>query len=213
MMFGKAMRGIGTMVLCWLAAFVVVVVSTSPSAKALNFAVYSLVELAAGADHAFVGTVTAQEDGDEDWFDWYALRIDIPLHGGLAKDHEVRVRVAQFADEGVLDKGDTYLILLDDYGADGYTISGVHQGFIKLKNGRAESRFYEQEEIDRYLERYGLKVKTIYERLLPAEEVPVPVSGHGRGTETAIAWVAGIALAGMLVGLYYRSRRTKNRAK
>src|SRR5690606_2850835 len=140
------------------------------------FAVYSLEELASEADQAFVGIVMGSSNGNEDWYDWYTLRVDIPLHGGLAKERAVKVRVTQFADEGVLDKGATYLFLLDDYGADGYSISGVHQGFIKLKNGMAESRFYKQEEIDRYLERYGLKVKTIYERLLPAEETPVPVS-------------------------------------
>jgi len=212
-MKGKVMRGSLTMVMCWLIAIAVVLVKLSPSAHALNFAVYPLEELAANADKAFVGTVVKKGAGDEDWYEWYTFRVDIPLHGSLAKNQEIKARVTQFSDEGVLDKGVPYLILLDDYGAEGYTISGVHQGFIKLKNGIAESRFYGQEEVDRYLALYGLKVKTIYERLLPADKVPKLEEKHGRDTEIAIAVAAGIALLGMLVGLYYRSRRMKNRAK
>jgi len=212
-MNGKAARRIGTMAVCWLIAMAVVWVNMSPSAHALNFAVYPLEELAADADKAFIGTVAKKGAGDEDWYDWYTFRVDIPLHGSLAKGVEIKARVTQFGDEGVLDRGVPYLILLDDYGAEGYTISGVHQGFIKLKNGIAESRFYGQEEVDRYLALYGLKVKTIYERLLPAEKTLSLEEKHGRGTEIAIAVAAGIALLGMLVGLYYRSRRTKNRAK
>ena len=89
------------------------------------------------------------------------------------------------------------------------TVSGVHQGFIKLQSGRAESPFYEQEEVDRYLERYGLKVKTIYERFVPEDKAAAPRHSVREATAPGMLWFAGAALAAMLVWLFARARKRR----
>jgi len=183
----------------------------SREVEALNIPIESLDELSVHADIVFVGTVTDRMK-DSDTEHRYTFRIDIPLKGGLEKKSELTARVLQFGDEGVLDKGSSYLVLLQKTADGGYTIAGVHQGFIKLKNGRAESRYYSQEEVDRYLARYGLKVKTIYERLVPQDTPAATRHSVRDATSPAVLWTGGLALAALLAWLFARAfRQRRNR--
>jgi hypothetical protein len=176
--------------------------------EALNSPVLSLDERSIRADVVFVGTVTGRAaDGDE--VRRYTFRIDIPLKGGLEKKSELTVRVLQDGEGGVLDKGATYLVLLRKTADGGFAVAGDHPGFIKLKNGRAESRYFSQEEVDRYLARYGLKVKTIYERLVPQDMPDARRHSVQEATEPAVLWAGGVALAALLVWLFARAIRQR----
>lgn len=201
----------GTAVLLAMWAALFFTGHASREVEALNFPEQSLDELSVRADVVFVGTVTGKIK-DSEAEHRYTFRVDIPIKGGLKKKSEMTARVLQFGDEGVLDKGSSYLVLLRKEADGGHTIAGVHQGFIKLKNGRAESRYYSQEEVDRYLARYGLKVKTIYERLVPQGKPAAPRHTVQDATAPAVLWTGGLALAALLVWLFVRAiRQRRNR--
>lgn len=206
-----ALRRAALLGLLTMLAAIAVLWCRLPAVHALSFAVYPLDELAGEADEAFIGKVLRLR-GSGGEYHRYVLRVDIPLRGELEKSDEIPVNVLQWSDEGVLDKGDTYLMLLSRQDDGGYTIAGVHQGFIKLKNGSAQSRFYSQDEVDRYLERYGLKVKTIYERLVPEDKSPAPFYSVSEATSPGILWTAGAALAVMLVWLFARAVKRRQHA-
>ena len=193
----------------WAALFIVD--HASRDMEALNFPVISLDELSVRADIVFVGTVTGRtEAGDAEH--GYTFRVDIPLKGGLEKKSELAASIPQSGGEGVLDKGSAYLVLLRKTADGGFATAGGHQGYIKLKNGRAESRYYSQEEVDRFLARYGLKVKTIYERLVPQGKPAAPRHTVQDATAPAVLWTGGIALAALLVWLFARAvRQRRNR--
>ena len=91
----------------------------------------------------------------------------------------------------------------------GHAIAGGHQGYIRLKNGRAESRYFSQEEVDRYLARYGLKVKTIYERLVPQDGPDARRPSVREATKPAMLWSGGLALAALLAWLFARAIRNR----
>ena len=204
---GRRIRaGMVVLLAVWAALFSVD--HPSREVEALNFPVLSLDELSVRADIVFVGTVTGRIK-DSDAEHRYTFRVDIPLKGGLEKKSEMTARVLQYGDEGVLDKGASYLVLLRKAADGGHTIAGVHQGFIKLKNGQAESRYYSQEEVDRYLARYGLKVKTIYERLVPQDTPDSNRHTVREATAPAVLWTGGLALAGLLVWLFARAARQR----
>jgi len=176
--------------------------------EALNFPVQSLDELSVRADIVFVGTVTGRTE-DSDAEHRYTFRVEIPLKGGLEKKAEMTARVPQSGGEGVLDRGSSYLVLLRKTEDGGHALAGGHQGYVKLKNGRAESRYYSQEEVDRYLARYGLKVKTIYERLVP-QDAPASRRHTVRdATEPAVLWTGGGVLAALLLWLFVRAFRQR----
>lgn len=179
----------------------------SRGVETLKFPDLSLDELSSRADLVFVGTVTGRTaDGDEDRR--YTFRIDIPLKGGLEKKSELTARVLQDGDGDVLDKGSAYLVLLRKTADGGHAVAGDHPVFVKLKNGRAESRYFSQEEVDRYLARYGLKVKTIYERLVP-QDTGARRHSVQEAKEPAVLWTGGAALAVLLVWLFARAIRQR----
>lgn len=182
----------------------------SREAEALNFPVESLNETAARSEVVFVGTVTGRTEEDDALR--YTIRVDMPLKGGLEKKSEITARIVHDEDESVLDKGSAYLVLLQRAEDGGFAVNGTKRGFVKLKNGRAESKVYSQEEVDRYLARYGLKVKSIYERLVPANSTAVPSHSVRDATTPAMLWTGGAALTVLLAWLFARAiRQRRNR--
>jgi hypothetical protein len=200
------MAGMAVMLAMWAA--LLIAGYASREVEALNFPDQSLDELSLSADIVFVGTVTGRT-ADSDAEHRYTFRVDIPLKGGLEKKSEMTARVLQHGNEGVLDKGASYLVLLRKLADGGHTIAGDHQGFIKLKNGRAESRYFSQEEVDRYLARYGLKVKSIYERLVPQDTSASRRHSVQDATAPAVLWTGGLALAALLIWLFARAVRQR----
>jgi len=183
-------------------------VSLSREVEALNFPVASLDELSVRADVVFVGTVTGRM-ADSEAEHRYRFRVEIPLKGGLEKKTELTARVPQYGGEGMLDRGASYLVLLRKLEDGGHAVAGDHQGYIKLKNGRAESRYYSQDEVDRFLARYGLKVKTIYERLVPQDPPATRRHSVREATAPEMLWAGGIALAALLMWLFTRAIRQR----
>ena len=180
----------------------------SRKVEALQFPAPSLDELSVRADIVFVGTVTGRS-ADGETGHRYTFRVDIPLKGGLDRKAEMTAFAPREYGEGALDKGSTYLVLLRKTADGRHEIAGGSLGSIKLKNGRAESPYFSQEEVDRYLARYGLKVKTIYERLVPQDG---PASRHPtvrEATEPAVLWAGGLALAALLAWLFTRAIRNR----
>jgi len=180
----------------------------SRDVEALKLPVQTLDELSISSDIVFVGTVTgrAADGGGESR---YAFRVDIPLKGGLMRKTELTAIVPQNAGGGLPGKGETYLVLLRKTADGGHVIAGGDHGYIRLKNGRAESPYYSQEEVDRYLARFSLKVKTIYERLVPQDKPAERSRSTREATEPAMLWTGGIALAALLVGLFARAIRQR----
>jgi len=199
-------------VLFAMGAALIGAVWASPNVEALQFPMPSLDELSVRADIVFVGTVTGRTaEGEADRR--YTFRVDIPIKGGLDRKSEMTALVPREDGQGELDKGSTYLVLLRRTEVGGHAIAGGSLGCIKLKNGRAESSYFSQEEVDRYLARYGLKVKTIYERLVPEDGPSARRPTVREATKPAVLWSGGLALAVLLSWLFTRAiRRRRYRA-
>ena len=197
-----------TAVLLVMGAALLLAVIASRDVEALQFPVRSLDELSARADVVFVGTVTGRtEVGEAERL--YTFRVDVPLKGGLDRKSEMTARVPQDGDGGVLGKGATYLVLLRKTADGGHAAVEGRQGFVRLKNGRAESRYFSREEVDRYLARYGLEVKTIYERFVPQDAPSSRRHTVREATDPAVLRAGSLALAALLAWLFARAIRQR----
>lgn len=196
---------IGRAAACFTAAALIILFGAAAGVSALKSAPYPLQELADRADDIFIGIVEGSRRGDE-VNDVYTFRVGIKLKGKLEQGMKAEAQVTQFGDEGVLETGKTYLVLLNK-NEKGYFISGTHQGIVKLDGGTSESRYYGTLEVDRFLAQYALESATVQERLdrLIPDEEPPPV-GPG-GTPAAVKWSAGLVLAAMLAVLFLRDAR------
>ncbi|NIK77230.1 hypothetical protein FHS15_002355 [Paenibacillus castaneae] len=131
---------------------------------ALDFATFPLEELAENSNVILIGTVMNSKKAAVDNKLIYKVNVEQVIKGGdansdivVAQEDAISVKVLQWSDEGVLNKGKRYLFLLyPDSGI--YGISGVHQGFILLENGTSASRYYSTDEVSHFLQNHDMDV-------------------------------------------------------
>ncbi|MFS0723760.1 hypothetical protein [Paenibacillus sp. 1P07SE] len=181
--------------------------------QALNFAVYPFEEVVELSDEVLIGTIESKEGDIESWYLKYQVTVTAAIKGEAAAGETIPVQVLNWADEGVLHEGKTYLLILNATpDEDGYNVTGVHQGFIQLKdNGEIESRFFSQAEIEAYLAAHGIEPEAWTEKPSVQEEaagetVNAPVESPQDGANIWL-WAAVLALALAAVGLFMRYRR------
>jgi hypothetical protein len=185
-----------SLILCFFLFFV-----GNQNAEALNFATYDLEDLADNSDAIIVGTVEKSKKASQEYI-VYQIETDQVIKGDIVAGDTIPVKVLQWADEGILDSGDRYLLLLYKMEDESYSISGVHQGFIKLKNGVSESRFYSAAEVDQFIKKNAVHPDAT------AQETDKPTSSNGGSP-----WLSksAIILAAILIGIgikYQSEKRT-----
>lgn len=140
-----------------LAICIALLVAGHQSSQALDFAVYPLDELSELSDTILTGSVMSSKKAEDNKL-IYKVKVDEGSKGEPSKGNTISVKVLQWSDEGKLKKGERYLFLLikDENAAAGkelYAITGVHQGFILLKDGSTTSRFYSTAEVEKLLQK------------------------------------------------------------
>jgi hypothetical protein len=130
--------------------------SWSDTAHALDFAIFPLEELAESSDTIVIGSVMKSRKA-EDNYRIYQVTVEQPIKGNKKKSELISVKVLQWADEGILDRGKQYLLLLNEEDSV-YKVNGVHQGFILMENGSTKSRFYSKEEVNRFFQDHAVEV-------------------------------------------------------
>lgn len=108
-------------------------------------------------DEIVIGTIVRKQGKATSENLRYEVRVREAIEGETVAGETIQVKVLNWADEGVMHKGKTYLLLLSNLGDEGYGVSGVHQGFILLKDGGgSESRFYDEQTVGAYLQSHGI---------------------------------------------------------
>ncbi|RXZ80683.1 hypothetical protein EBB07_18175 [Paenibacillaceae bacterium] len=181
------------MLLVWL-------MSAVPTVYALDFALEPLPELAENSETIVLGTVQSRRDLELGHI--YNITVNQVLKGSdVAAGDKTTVRVTRFADEGHLSKHEPYLLFLVKSGNDKavYQVSGVHQGFIQLKeDGFFESRFYKSDEIADFIHAQGWSLQP-YSAL----------QGSGSSAFKDAAPFGYMLLAVVLVGGWFIYRRRR----
>lgn len=199
-MRGSVRNIVGRARLPMLALFVVLGLVGSGTVQALNFAVYPFEELAEEADEIVIGTIVRKQGKETSENLRYEIRVREVIKGETAAGETIKVEVLNWADDGIMHKGKTYLLLLNQLGAEGYGVSGVHQGFIQLKDGGGiESRFYDEQTITDYLQSHG-----ITEQQWATEEV---AESQGASYWLVTAGIAGVVLLAAVAILFAAKRR------
>ncbi|XEC97261.1 hypothetical protein AB6A23_12330 [Paenibacillus tarimensis] len=194
----RCTKGSISIVMCMFMFFAVM-----PYVEALNFATYPLEELAEQSDTIIIGTVVSKKGGASENYDKYQVSIDQVVIGNVEEGSQISVNVLQWSDEGILESGKRYLLLLNA-NSGLYEISGVHQGFIRIEGGRTVSRFYSQDEVERFLADNDIELTS---RPIPGNREAQPVD-NGSDQYVFPVLIAVIVLIGIAlpVGLLYKRR-------
>lgn len=179
------------------------------AARALDFAVFPLKELETRSDTIVTGVV-GRFSKAEPSSHVYEVRAE-KVWKGTAKPGEIlKVKVLQFGEDGVLQQGKRYLLLLTGSSST-YGMAGVHKGMIRLEDGTSHSRFYKPEEVDASFGFQSLfeqeQLSDGIQRITAPGLSPPPIDDQSASRLPLLVGAAGVVTIALVTAAVYRAKR------